>query len=116
MKIKYKELPLFCPFEIEGKQYIVSAGCAFDGEKIYHIDDEKEVTAHAGVVEFYRNINKPKEPDMYVQEIDHMRELSRYCRSMECEYCAFNSDIREQHCCLLEYTPDKWEAIYDENK
>lgn len=55
MKIKYKELPLFCPFEIEGKQYIVSGGCAFDGEKMYHFDDETEVTAHDGVVEFYRN-------------------------------------------------------------
>lgn len=124
MKIKFKDLPLFCPFKYDGRWMYVSGGMAFDGKRLVHIDPEEEIDVEELIVDFYKNGLKQlnDETDSQLakdrEAVWHMRMLSQYCNERGCDECKFNglSHIPSGGCMLYYEIAGEWETLYARNK
>lgn len=124
MKIKFKDLPLFCPFEYNGRWMYVSGNMAFDGKRLVHIDPEEELDVEELIVDFYKNglksLNDEANDHLAKdrEAVWHMRMLSQYCKERDCDNCKFNggNHMSLGLCLLYCEIPAKWEKIYARNQ
>jgi hypothetical protein len=71
--------------------------------KKFIADDGREFESKEDCIEY---------ENQYTERIEAMRLISRTCN--DCETCPFWSNERDA--CILDYTPENWENIFDEER